>query len=380
MSRFLAPRLFVFALATLIAATATAQLTLPNPGGSQRASVSQQLGLVKVSIDYGSPRVKDPSNGQDRHGQIWGKLVPYGLTDLGYGTCKQCPWRAGANENTTFTVSDDVDVEGQRLSAGTYALFMIADPAEWTVIFSKNHTSWGSFFYEPSEDALRVKVKPRKSDYHEWLTYDFVERSADKATVALEWEDLAVPITLSVPDSTQLYLTSIRNELRGEKGEAWQAHVAAARFALEHKVALPEALRWATSATNTPFVGQENFVTLMTLADVQEANGMAAESKQTRDKALHHPTASSTDLHQYARQRLAKGDKQEALAVWKLNAQQHGDAWPVNVGLARGYSANGDYKQALKYAKLALAQAPDDVNRKGLEAGIRKLEAGTDMN
>jgi tetratricopeptide (TPR) repeat protein len=85
-------------------------------------------------------------------------------------------------------------------------------------------------------------------------------------------------------------------------------------------------------------------------------------------------------LHQAGRQLLAQGKKDEALKVFELNAKRHPNAWPVNVGLARGYSAVGRYKDALKHAKLALAQAPDDQNKKTLAEGIKKLEAGKDMN
>jgi Flp pilus assembly protein TadD len=85
-------------------------------------------------------------------------------------------------------------------------------------------------------------------------------------------------------------------------------------------------------------------------------------------------------MHLYARSLLAQGKKDEALAIWELNAKRHPNEWPVNVGLARGNSAVGRYKDALKYARLALAQAPDDTNRKMLESGIAKLEQGKDMN
>src|SRR5688572_5521639 len=128
------------------------------------------------------------------------------MKDEDFGTCSQCPWRAGANENTVFTVSHDVMVEGKPLPAGKYGLHMIADPNEWTVIFSNNSTSWGSYYYDEKEDALRVKVKPAKNEYHEWLTYEFTDRGKEKTTVALMWEDLKVPFTISVPNMTDLYL------------------------------------------------------------------------------------------------------------------------------------------------------------------------------
>lgn len=163
--RFLTP----LALAVILAPPASAQfggLTMPPSGDNQYSSVTQGIGPVRVNITYNSPDIHGPQ-GEDRRGKIWGALVPYGLADLGFGTCgKDCPWRGGANENTVFTVSHDVTVEGQPLPAGTYGLHFIPAADEWTIIFSKNHTSWGSYFYDAQEDALRVKVKPSKSEYN----------------------------------------------------------------------------------------------------------------------------------------------------------------------------------------------------------------------
>ncbi|HYM59579.1 MAG TPA: DUF2911 domain-containing protein [Thermoanaerobaculia bacterium] len=380
MGRSLKSSLAALIVALFVSGSAIAQISRPPDGGNQKASVTQYLGLVKVTIDYNSPKVHQPRTGEDRRGKIWGTLVAYGLTDLGFGTCKQCPWRAGANENTVFTVSHDVKVDGQPLPAGSYGLFMIADPNEWTVIFSKNHTSWGSFFYDQADDALRVKVKPQKSDYHEWLTYEFPERNLDKATVAMKWEDLQIPLTISVDNMSALYVAEMRNELKNAKGFDWQNYNTAARYALDNKTDLAEGLKWAQAAVNATFVGQENFTSLMTLADLQAANALDADSKKTREKALNLPRATPTELHQYARMLLTKGDKSEAFRIWELNAKMHPNEWPVNVGLARGHSALGHYKEALKYANLAVKEAPDDANRKALEAAVKKLEAGQDMN
>ena len=362
----------------VVAANATAQLTLPPSGDNQKASVTQHIGPVKITVDYSSPDVHAP-HGDDRRGKIWGQLVPYGTIDEDFGTCKQCPWRAGSNENTVFTTSHDVLVEGQRLPAGSYGLFMIPDPNEWTVIFSKNSSSWGHYTYDPAEDALRVKVKPSKAEYNEWLTYEFVDRRADRTTVALKWEDLQVPVTISVPNISDLYIARLRNELRGYTGFRWDNWTAAAEYALAQK-RYDDALEFATNAKNSAFQGQENFRLMTALADAQEGKGMAAEAKASRDKALNHATANAVGIHQYARTLLQRGNKAEAIRVWELNAKRFPKEWPVNVGLMRAHSAHGRYKEALAAARAALAQAPDDMNRKSIEAAIKKLEAGQDVN
>ncbi len=370
----------LIALVALVALSASGQgITTPPGGDNQKSSVTQYIGLVKVTVDYNSPDVHGP-NGDDRRGKIYGTDVAhYGMKDLGFGTCKACPWRAGANENTVFTTSHDVLIEGQKLPAGSYGLFLMGDAAEWTAIFSKNSTSWGSFFYDPSEDALRVKVKPSKAEYNEWLTFEFTDRRPDKATVAMKWEDLQVPFTISVPNIADLYMSEIRNDLRSSKGFQWQNWVAASRYALDNK-RFDDALEFAQAGVTRTFIGQENYQTLTMLAEAQDAKGMTAEGKATRDKAFSHPTATAIQLHQYARQQLTSGNKAEAIRVWELNAKRFPNVWPVYVGLMRANSAAGKYKDALKYAKLALAQAPDELNKKSLTAAIAKLEAGKDAN
>ncbi|MDD5565065.1 MAG: DUF2911 domain-containing protein [Thermoanaerobaculaceae bacterium] len=362
------------ALATVSLAATAQVVTLPPDGKNQKASVSQWIGLVEVDVTYNSPKVTAP-DGSDRTGKIWGQLVPYGMANLGFGTCgDQCPWRAGANENTVFRVSRGVKIEGQPLPAGSYGLHMIPGREEWTVIFSKNSTSWGSFFYNPAEDALRVTVKPRKCEYNHWLTYEFTERQPDRATVALKWEYLEVPWTITVDDATELYVENLRRQLRDAPGFNWQGWQQAANFCLTNKTNLKEALGWAQNAVTLPYIGEENFNTLRTLADLQAANGMNAEAEKTWRQAIDHPTATVMDLHQYGRQLQARGENEKALVVFELNAKKHPNAWPVNVGLARGYAAVGRTAEALKYAKLAVGQAPDEANRKNLEKMVQEME------
>ncbi|MBZ0090055.1 MAG: DUF2911 domain-containing protein, partial [Thermoanaerobaculia bacterium] len=359
---------------------AAQSVTLPPSGDNQKASVTQSIGLVKVTVDYSSPDVHAP-DGADRRGKIWGGLVPYGWTAEGFGTCGQkCPWRGGANENTVFTTSHAIQVEGQPLAAGRYGLQFVPGESEWIVIFSKNSTSWGHYTYAESEDALRVTVKPEKAPYREWLTYEFTDRRSDQATLALAWEELAVPIRIAVPDAVELYAENLRRELRSAPGftaDGWQQ---AAQYLIGQKAHLDWAEAWAQNAVSLPFIGRESFATLKTLADAQTATGKAAEAKVTMAKALAHPTATPIDYYQYARPMIREGKAAEALALFQQAAKRFPGAWPTDVGIARSYSALGKYKDALKHAKAALAIAPDDVNKKNLERMIGLLEQGQDMN
>jgi tetratricopeptide (TPR) repeat protein len=374
-------RTICIAASLILAASVAAfgqPVTLPPDGDNQRSIVTQQIGLVRVTIEYSSPDVHGP-NGQDRRGKIWGALVPYGIHDLGFNNRKG-PWRAGANENTVFAVSHLVKIQGQPLPAGRYGLHMLAGEKDWTVIFSKNSTAWGSFTYEQAEDAMRVTVTPEKAPYREWLAYDFVERRPDRATVALHWEELRVPFTVTVDDMATLYINNLRDELRGYAGFQWQNWNSAAQYCLQQDRNLEEALKWAEYASGNQFVGQANFTTLSTKAQILDKLSRSAEAATVMATALDLPSAQPIEIHQYGRRLLAQGKSKDALAVFQKNAKRFGDTWPVHVGLARGYSAVGDYSAALKHAEIALKQAPDPVNKKSLEDAVVKLKQGRDMN
>ncbi|MDE3244850.1 MAG: DUF2911 domain-containing protein [Acidobacteriota bacterium] len=377
-----APQLNLFAglaaagcFISLASLPASAQgLTLPPSGDNQKASVTQHIGLVKVTVSYSSPRVH--REGQDRTGKIWGGLVPYGLSDLGFNDCKECPWRAGANENTVFKVTHDVKIEGKPLPAGSYGLHMIPGADKFTVIFSKDSSAWGSYWYNPQQDALRVDVLPAKDEFHEWLTYEFTERESAKAKLELRWENLRIPISISVDDPNELYFQNLRKEMHGAAGFQWSELMAAAQFTLQSGKHLDAGLDWAQRAAGAPFVGNENFQTLSTLGQVQLQLGNAEAAQATFDKAIANPSAKPTDAHQLGRQLLQQGHKAEALKIFQANAKKFPGQWPVNVGLARGYAASGDLKKALEHARMALAQAPDEPNKKALNGLIEQLEKG----
>ena len=365
-------------LSFLCAAAAFGQypgLTLPYSGNNQKASVIQYIGPVQVRIDYSSPAVHGP-DGKDRRGQIWGKLVPYGMSNLGFGNNKPDPWRAGANQNTVFAVSNDVMVQGKLLPAGHYGLHMIPGQDEWTIIFSKDSGAWGSFFYEESHDALRVQAKPKKHEYREWLTYEFTERKPAEATAELQWEDLALPWTIQVKDVNNIYVTKLTEELTNMQGFDYHGYDTAALFCIQSNTNLEKGLKWAEAAVSMPGIGVANFSTLNVKAQVLDKMGRGDEAKAVMETALKLPGTTPLEIHGYGRQLIAAKKNAEALEIFKINAQRNGEAWPTNVGLMRGYAANGDSAKALEYAKKALAQAPDELNRKNLESIVKDLSEG----
>lgn len=366
-------KLFAILIAlTLIYPCFSQILTTQPSGGNKKAAVSERIGITDVTIHYDRPGVKG------REGKIWGQLIAVGFTDQGFGSSKAAPWRAGANENTTIEFTDDVKIEGQPLAAGKYAFFVAYDPNECTLIFSKNNSSWGSFFYNEKEDALRVKVKPVALDKSvEWLKYEFMNQTENSATIALQWEKLMIPFKVEV-DYIKTQLASFRNELRNSKGFQWEAWNQAAQWALAHNTNLEEALLWTDTATSVGFGGSQSFQAWSTKAQILDKLGRTNEAAAIMKKAM--PFANMNEIHGYARSLLTQKKNKEALEIFKMNYDKNPNQFVTLVGLTRGYSATGDYKTALKYANQALPLAPNEQNKKNVQTMIDKLKESKDVN
>ena len=354
---------FVSSLAlglTLLAATASAQFKngsqtteLNIPRVSQHGSVEQTIGLSSVKIDYHRPLAGDR--------EIMGKVVPYGKV-----------WRAGANDNTTITFSDDATVEGKPIPAGTYGLHMIPDKDQWIVILSKNSTSWGSFSYDEKEDAVRVTVKPGAGEQFNDLTYTFDDVKPDSAAATLRWAKIAVPFHVSF-DVKAIVLKSIHNQLRSVGGFTWAGYDEAANWCLDNNYNLEEALKWE----DTSIQNEERFENYETKARILEAMGKKDEAAKDLNAALER--ASAQQLYLYARGLQRQGDTKRAFELYPQAAKKDPNHWLTHLGLARVASNAGDYATASKELKLAIAGAPE-VNKPFLTPMLTKVEAKTDFN
>ena len=357
---------------TLFVQSYSQNLTQLPGGGNKKAWVGERVGLTDITIRYDRPAVKG------RQGKIWGQLVHAGYVDQGFGNSKAAPWRAGANENTVIEFSSDVKIEGQPLKAGKYGLFIAYDSMQPTVIFSNNSSSWGSYYYSEKEDALRVKVKTIAAPVSkEWLEYEFDNQTENTATINLHWEKLMIPFKVEV-DYVKDQLESFKNELRTQKGFTWMSWNEATQWALQRNVGLEEALLWSDSATSQTFGGNNQFQTWSTKGQLLAKMGKTTEADAAMKTAM--PLASMTEMHQYARQLLQQKRNAEALEIFKLNASKNPNQFTTLMGLVRGYSANADYKNALKYAKLALPLSPNVANTTFLNTAIKTLGEGKDIN
>ena len=365
---------------TTVVAQEMSELSTPPNGDNEHATVSQWIGPVKISIDYHSPKVHNPDD-NDRTGHIWGELVHYGFADEGFGPTKGAPWRAGANESTSITFSSDVKVEGKDLKAGTYALFLdVEKTGPWNWVFS-NHLGWGSFQYDPQDDALRVPVTPEDTPFTEFLTYGFDDRRPNSAVAYLQWEKKRIPFKIEVPDVNKLYVAKMRQDLQSWAGFNYQDWQNAAQFCADNKINLEEALQWADKAIDGPFRGatiaHEDFSTLSTKASVLEAMGRESDADALIEKALHLPGTDAYSVYAYG-MGLLRGDKKDrAMKIFVFNQQQHPqDKFWTSLGLARGYTAVGDKKNAIANWEVVLRNVPSNLSNRtaAYEASLKKLK------
>lgn len=203
------------------------------PRLSPKASVSYTVGLTEVKINYGAPAVKERV--------IWGEVVPYDKI-----------WRAGANEATTIEFSTDVNMEGQKLKAGKYALFMIPGQTEWTVIFNKKHDQWGAYSYSEADDELRITVTPKLNEgMQERLTYSIHDMKMDMGYVKLAWEKMRLYLRFKVDVMEQSMANIIDALEKSPEDKKWIVYAQGAQFLIDAGGNSDQALEWAKKSTDS---------------------------------------------------------------------------------------------------------------------------------
>jgi tetratricopeptide (TPR) repeat protein len=340
--------LFILAVFAFFPKETLSQPQLTVPQLSQKASVTQTIGLTDISIDYHRPLVKGR--------KIWGELVPYNEV-----------WRAGANENTTISFSDNVKINGMDLPAGKYGLHMIPTENEWTIIFSKDNAAWGSFFYNAEHDALRIKVKPQTADFAEALTYSFTDPTANSVEVNLHWEKLNVSFKVDV-DVKKVVLASIRKELTGLAGFYWQPFNQAAAYCLQNDINLDEGMKWADKSISI----SKTFSNLRVKAGLLNKLGKTEEASKLIDDAWKVATENEINLLGYQYLNVQKYDK--AIETFKMNIEKHPDSWNVYDSLAEAYAKSGNKELALKNYEKALKMTDDQVQKDRISKTIQSLQ------
>ena len=248
----------VFLMILMLSASIGVFAQLAPPRDSARQEIAQTVGDTKVSIVYHRPNMKGR--------KVFGGLVPYGEV-----------WRTGANEATTFEISNDATINGQKLVKGKYSLHTIPTENEWTIIFNKTAEQWGSFNYDIKQDALRVTAKPMESEMHETMAFEIENVSANAAQIFIRWDKLAVPFTIDVGDVSSRLLNDVRRRMISEP-------VQMANYVLSQKMSAsyPEAMMWLDNSIKM----RETFGNLQTKARLQAEMGNYKDAITTGEKAV----------------------------------------------------------------------------------------------
>jgi hypothetical protein len=324
--RLLINYLFVFSILAFAASSLSAQ-QLETPRVSPAAVTSQKVGMSEITINYSRPAVKGRV--------IWGELVPYGFTSFNFGAGNPAPWRAGANENTTIAFTDTVEIEGNKLPPGKYGFFIVVEKDnDWIIIFSKDNASWGSFFYEEENDALRITARPEKSEFTEWLEYGFDHNTDSTTHVYMKWENIKIGFECKF-DVHKIALASIRTQLKSLPGFSWQGWYNAAIYCYVNKINLKEAEGWCRKSIDL--------------------------------------TENANNRNMLGYLVMGQGRTDDALKIFKENIDKFPDNWNIYDSYGEALNNAGRTEEAIKYYKIAHEMAPENAKQR-IEGILAKLE------
>ena len=129
-----------------------------------------------IRVTYSRPA----KNGRE----IYGQLVPFHKV-----------WRTGANEATEIKFYHDVELNGKKVTAGSYSLFTIPDEKEWDIILSSDLDYWGAYSYNDKHDVIRVKVASNElTSAVENFTIQFENKGEKQGVMQLAWDKTLVEV------------------------------------------------------------------------------------------------------------------------------------------------------------------------------------------
>ena len=278
---------------------AIAQVTTPRP--SQKATVMQRIGVTDVTITYSRPAVKGrkifgdatPEQAAKQTGEATlddqnvrpkdAVIVPWGHV-----------WRTGANEATTFIVTDDVVINGQKLAAGSYSLHTIPNKDDWTIVFNGTANQWGSFNYDPAKDTLRVRTKPQWLDQsQETLEYSFDPVTENSAQVNIRWEKVNVPFTIVIPDVNATTLAHLKTTVSSAKPDDWRTPMQAGNWVLTNNTQSDDAtgMEWLDQSIKI----KETFQNLSAKANALYRAGKKDEAFAVAEQAIQRGKTDKVD-------------------------------------------------------------------------------------
>ncbi len=229
---------------------------IKTPAASPSASVTQEIGLAKATIEYSRPSLKNRK-------MIGGELVPFGKI-----------WRTGANKIPNLIFDQDVMIDGKNVPAGTYGLATIPNEKEWTIVITKNAKQWGVYEYKESEDLMRFKVKSEKTKLkEEHFTMGFSDFISTSANIFITWENTTLKFKVSQNPEAAI-MAEIKEKTSAAEVNT-DTYYGAANYYFENGKDLKQAFEWA----NKMIEKEKAYWTLAVRAKIAQKLGNCAVAK-----------------------------------------------------------------------------------------------------
>ncbi|MDA0194793.1 MAG: DUF2911 domain-containing protein [Bacteroidetes bacterium] len=194
------------------------------PEASPAATISQTIGFASVTIEYNRPQLK----GRD----MFAELTREGEV-----------WRTGANMSTRLTTTEEIILEGNKISAGNYSIYSIPGKKQWTVIINKK-IQWGTV-YNKEDDLLRVTVPTLETSRKvESFNFYFSDVTEESAKLGFSWGKAKVEVKIEAP--VQANVLEQIDEVMADESKATDGDFfTASNFYLDKGLDAKKALEWA---------------------------------------------------------------------------------------------------------------------------------------
>jgi hypothetical protein len=247
----------------IIVATSTSFAQISTPAASPSTTLSQTLGLTKITLDYSRPSVKDRKK--------FGDLVPYGKV-----------WRTGANKITSIKFDDEVYVHGAVMKAGSYGIYTIPGKNEWTIIFNRDDKQWGSYAYDINKDVIRFNVQPMQpKEFTEQMNIDLVEFMPTSAYDSIKWERTEVRFKIEQRGIDEKIMDEIADKIT-KTDATTDTYFSAADFYYQKSVKLDQALIWANKVVEK----EKEYWTYQLLARIAAKQNNCAVAIPNAEKSM----------------------------------------------------------------------------------------------
>ena len=278
---------FYFALMTLLLASFVSfSQQLQMPQASPSSKISQQFGLSVVTVDYSRPSAKGR--------KIFGELVPYGQI-----------WRTGANSATQINFSTEVFISGQKVPAGTYALYAIPEKSYWTLVLSKNTELWGAIGYSPSDDQMRFQVETSKANKkYETFEIGFNNVTDNSVVASIKWENTQVEFKIGT-EVDPIVMAQIQKEIIDANSTNPTLLFQASNYYFTTSRDLNQAYEWVKTSTDN----EPQYWTLHLRAKIENALGMKTEALDSATKSKEMASEAGNPDYVALNERLIKSIK-----------------------------------------------------------------------